>query len=322
MPPADRRRAAVDPSSAGIAAALSAYILWGALTLYWKLLDEFDAVELVGWRIVSAALVMAATITVGRRWDAIRRTVTDRRLLGRVVAAALLLAANWTTYVWAVANDHVVDTALGYFLAPLATMTIGVLAYRETLRPVQRLAVLFAAAAVIVMTVSAGRLPIVAIVLAGSWSIYGWTKRQTSLAPIESMAAESFVLALPALVLVILRIGSPGSVPDLADTTHLALVLGTGVITVVPLVLFARAAHHVPMTVLGPMQYLVPSINFLLGWLVFGEALEPVRVIGFALVWSGLGLMAVEAVRHARSVSAAVAPDNPRTPHPERSALR
>lgn len=310
-------------SSTGIVAALSAYVLWGALTLYWKLLTAFDPVELVGWRIASAALVMAATITVTRRWDAIRHTVGDRRLLGRVVAASVMLAANWTTYVWAVANDHVVDTALGYFLAPLATMSIGVLVYHETLRAAQRVAVALATGAVVLMTVAAGRFPVVAIVLAGSWSIYGWTKKRTELAPLESMAAESFVLALPALVLVAARITTPGSVLDRADAPHLALVLGTGVITVVPLVLFARAAHRVPLTVLGPMQYLVPSINFLLGWLVFDERLETVRVIGFALVWAGLGLMAVDAVRRAQRVSASDdPPDSHRTPRRERSALR
>ncbi len=280
---------------------LIAYLVWGALTLYWKQLHRFDPFELVGWRVVSAATIMAVVLTATGRWTRVRAVLYDRHLLGRVALAALLLTTNWTTYVWAVVHGRVIETALGYFFAPLGTIAIGVFAFHEPLRRLQRAAVALAVIALVVLTVSYGRLPLVAILLSVSWTLYGWMKKRVPLTPLESMSAESFIVLIPAIVTVIALSSRAGSVTTSASAGEATMVALTGLATVVPLMLFAWAAQHTPLTILGPMQYLIPTINFLLGALVFHEPLSGVRLFGFALVWVGLALLTVDTVHLQRS---------------------
>ena len=282
-----------DAHRSGIVAAAAAYTLWGALTIYWKLLRDFDAFELVGWRIISAVVLMSAVLTATRRWQHVQQVLRSRSLFGRVVLSAVLLTANWTAYVWAVVNGRVIETALGYFMAPLGAITIGVIVFHEQLRRAQIVAIVFAVTAILVLTISYGTVPWIALTIAISWSIYGWLKKEVPLTPVESMSAESFVLLVPAIVVITALAGGSDSVASTATAGEWVLVALTGVATVIPLMLFAWAAPRVPLTVLGPMQYLVPSINFVLGWAVFGEPLPPERLAGFGLVWVGLVIMAV-----------------------------
>ena len=290
-----------DQLRGGLVAGLGAYLVWGALTVYWKQLTDFAAFELVAWRVMSASLIMATVLTATRRWPHLRPVLSDRRLLARVVLAAGLLTCNWCAYVYAVVHGHVIETALGYFMAPLGTIAVGVVVFRETLRNVQKYAVGFAVAAVVVLTFSYGSVPWVALILALSWSLYGWLKKQVPLTPLESMAAESFIVVLPAIVVATALAGSADSIPSTASGGQFVLIALTGVATVVPLMLFAWAAQRVPLTVLGPLQYLIPTINFLLGWLAYDEALPVSRVIGFAFVWTGLALVTVDTVRRAKA---------------------
>ena len=289
----------------GVITGILAYVVWGLLTLYWKLLNGFKAFELVGWRVMSAAVIMSVTLTATRRWSHLRVVLTDRKLLARVAMAAVLLTGNWCTYVWAVVHGNVIETALGYFLAPLGTMAVGVIAFGERVDRAQRIAIGFALVAVVVLVVSYGEVPWIALILATTWSAYGGLKKRVPLTPIESMSAETFVVLVPAIVTALVLAGRAGSIPTTATTGELILVVLTGVATVVPLMLFAWAAHRVPLTLLGPMQYLIPTINFLLGWLVYHEALPMSRLAGFALVWIGLIVMTVDTVqrraRHGRS---------------------
>lgn len=290
----------------GLIAGLTAYLVWGALTVYWKQLTEFDAFELVGWRVMSSAAIMGGVLTATGRWGAVRSIVRDRSLLARVTLAAFLLTGNWTAYVFAVVHDHVIETALGYFMAPLGTIAVGVLVFHEHLTRLQRVAVGLAVVAVLVLAVTYGQVPWIALILAGTWSLYGWLKKQVPLHPLESMAAESFVVLVPAIVVATALAGADDSIPTSASAGKLVLVLLTGVATVVPLTLFAWAAHRVPLTVLGPMQYLVPTINFLLGWLAYDEDLPASRVTGFAFVWAGLVLITIDTVRRGRAAGGAV----------------
>jgi len=285
----------------GLEAAIVAYVMWGLLTLYWKQIADFDPVELVGWRISTAALVMTAVLILTGR-VANLRLLLDRHTLVSVIAASLLLTVNWSTYVWAVANDHVIDTALGYFLAPLGTMAVGVYLLGERLTPLKRVSIAFAIAAVIVLVFSYGAVPWVALLLAFSWTSYGFVKRRVALDPVTSLTGELLVLVVPAVAIVVARFGSADGVPREASHLELLLVIGTGVITATPLLLFAFAAKRVPFTILGPANYLIPVTNFLLGWLIFDEALPPSRVVGFALVWCALIFATVDMVRSARQV--------------------
>jgi len=272
--------------------------MWGLLTLYWKEIEHFQPAELVGWRITTASLVMTTGLVLTGRASRLR-LLLDRTTLASVVAASLLLTVNWSTYVWAVSNDHVIDTALGYFLAPLGTMAIGVFLLGERLTPLKRVSIACAVAAVVVLVVSYGAIPWVALLLAVSWASYGFVKRRVALDPITSLTGELLVLVVPAVVIVIARFGDADGVPQQASHVELVLVLGTGIITATPLLLFAYAAKRVPFTILGPANYLIPVTNFLLGWLIFDEALPPSRIVGFALVWCALIFATVDMVRGA-----------------------
>ena len=178
-------------------------------------------------------------------------------------------------------------------------MAIGVFVLGERLTPLKRVSIGFAVAAVLVLVVSYGAIPWVALLLAVSWASYGFVKRRVALDPITSLTGELLVLVVPAVAIVIARFGDAGGVPQQASHVELVLVLGTGVITATPLLLFAYAAKRVPFTILGPANYLIPVTNFLLGWLIFDEALPPSRIVGFALVWCALIFATVDMVRGA-----------------------
>lgn len=286
--------------SAGVAAGLAAYVLWGLLTVYWKELSGLDAFGLIGQRILWALLVLVPVLALRGGLGALGRLRAEPRLVGRTAVAALLLATNWTTYVWAVTHDNVVETALGYFIAPLGTVALGVVVLRERLRPPQIVALALAATAVGVLTLGYGRLPVFALILGVTWSLYGLLKKVVPLSAVQSLTAETLVLAPVAIVLVVLT--APGGDGLVATATPLQLVLVplSGLVTTVPLLLFAYAAQRVPLTTLGPLQYAVPTINFLLGVLVYDEALPPWRLAGFVLVWVALVVLTVDAVRSAR----------------------
>jgi chloramphenicol-sensitive protein RarD len=299
MPATDQR--AAERQRSGIIAGLIAYVVWGLLTVYWKQLHRFDAFELIGWRITASAIITAVALTFTRRWSNLRVLLHDRALLLRVAIAASLLTVNWTSYVWAVVHDHVLETALGYFIAPIGTVTVGVLVLHETLRRAQRIAMLFALAAVVVLTVSYGHVPWLALAIAVSWTGYGYLKKQVPLGPLESMAAESFILVVPAFTVAVLLAGRADSIPNSASGRELTFALLTGAATVGPLMLFAFAAHRVPLSIIGPMQYIVPSMNFVIGWLIYDESLPAVSLLGFALVWIGLAVLTVDSARRARA---------------------
>jgi chloramphenicol-sensitive protein RarD len=281
----------------GLQAAVTAYVMWGLLTIYWKQLAGLNAFELIGWRVVSASAVMALYMQLTGGWPAVRGAFSERATAGRIVVAAVLLTANWATYVWAVVNARIIETALGYFLAPLGTMAIGVFVLGEQINPLKRWSVVFAVAAVVVLTVSYGELPWIAIMLAATWSAYGLTKRRVPLEAAQSLAAETLVLIVPATILVATGWWREGGIPHAATAVDWGFLVGSGIITMVPLVLFAFAAKRVPFTVLGPANYLVPIINFVLGWLVYDEPLSASRFAGFALVWVALMLVTLDTLR-------------------------
>lgn len=291
----------------GIAAGIAAYVVWGLLTIYWKQLHRFDAFELIGWRITSAAIVMVIVLAATRGWSQLTPLRHDPVLRRRVLGSALLLTTNWTAYVWAVVHDHVLETALGYFIAPIGTVSVGVLLLGEHLRRAQRIALGFAVASVVVLTVSYGSVPWLALLIAASWTWYGYLKKSVPLTPVAGMAAESFVLVVPAVAVAVVMAGRADSIPSSADRVELAYAFLTGVATVLPLILFAYAAQRMPLSMIGPMQYIVPSMNFLIGWLLYDEELPVSRWIGFGLVWIGLAVLTADSARrlHAARTGAA-----------------
>ena len=285
-----------DESRNGVRAAVLAYVVWGLLTIFWKRLQQFDPFELIGWRIVASAIVMALVVTIRGRWSVIVAALRDRRMAGRLTLAAILLTANWTSYVWSVHNDRILEAALGYFMAPLATMLLGILVLGEERSRLHLAALGFAVASVVVLTISYGRPPYLALLIAVTWSLYGLLKRSVTLSAVESLAGETFVLVIPAVLVLLLLSGQPDSVLHTATAPDWVLVALTGVVTAVPLLLFAYAAQRVPFTLLGALQYLVPTINLVLGWLVYDEPMSTTSLVGFALVWVALVLVTLDRV--------------------------
>lgn len=292
------------PDRTGVFAGVSAYLLWGFITVYWKALKAFAPLELIGYRILMSVVLLVVILAAKGRLTSLFQKLSADRLWTRVACAALLLAINWTTYVVVIHDGKVIEAALGYFIAPLGTMLIGVKVLHEKIRPIQLVSALLGLTAVVVLTISYGRVPYIALAMAASWALYGLLKRQVPLQPLESLMSETIFLVVPAIALIIWFSRYDNSVVQSANFWHIILILLSGVVTAVPLLLFAAASLKLPLTVLGPMQYSVPTINFLLGWLAYHEKMSPSRFVGFGLVWIALVIVTVDSIRRARRSSA------------------
>ncbi|MCX6531813.1 MAG: EamA family transporter RarD [Actinobacteria bacterium] len=285
----------------GVAYGLGAYITWGLLTIYWKFLKDFNAFELIGWRVVTSSIILLTVIIYTKRLRSLVTALRDPKLCLRIALASILLSINWTTYVWAVVHENVIETALGYFISPLATMIIGFAVLREPIRSAHRAVIAFAGIAVVILTYSYGRPPYLALIIAGSWSVYGYLKKQVPLSSLESLSAEVLMLLVPAIGILIWGFNRSDSVKNIATTTQWTFVLFTGLMTAIPLLLFGAASRRVRLSLLGPMQYLVPTFNFFLGWLAYNEKLDTTRLVGFAFVWFGLVILITDSVKSSKN---------------------
>lgn len=301
----DGSAAGADERRRGAAAGVLAYVAWGLLPLYWRALGHSRASEIVADRIVWSLVFSLPVLLVPAhrgpgvwaRFGFLRR----RRTLALLAAAGVVIAVNWSVYIWAVDAGHVLDTSLGYYVNPLVTVLLGVTVLGERLRRVQWLALAVAAAAVVEMAVAAGRFPWIAVVLAGSFGTYGLLKKRAGAPALESLAVENAVLLLPAAAWLVHLARSGEGTATTAGRGHLLLVVGTGVITLVPLAAFAAAATRLPLVTLGLLQYLAPTLQFVLGLTVFGEGLAPSRLVGFGLVWLALVVLTADALRAGRT---------------------
>src|SRR5947209_3343339 len=279
----------------GIGLGVTAYLIWGLFPLYWPLLEPAGAVEIlahrVAWSLVTVVLLLAI---VTRSLSALPR---DRRRLLLLTAAAVLIGVNWGVYIWGVNNHHVVETSLGYFINPMVSVALGVVVLGERLRHAQWAAVAVAALGVVVLTVEAGRPPWIALTLAASFGTYGLVKRVVGVGTVEALVVEAAVLT-PVAVGYLVIAGAGG---DQTFTTHGAghavLLASSGLVTAIPLLAFAGAAQRVPLSRLGLLQYLTPTIQFLIGVLVRHEAVSSGRLVGFGLVWVALVVFTVDTLR-------------------------
>jgi chloramphenicol-sensitive protein RarD len=277
----------------------AAYLLWGVFPLYFPLLDPAGAVEVLAHRVVWSLVVVAVLVQVTRAWPAVRSVVADRNKLWRLTVAAVVLAVNWGVYIYGVTSDQVVETSLGYFINPLVTVLLGVLVLRERLRPAQWAAVGVAAVAVLVLSIENGRPPWIALTLACSFGTYGLLKKTAVVGALEGLTVETAVLApLAGAYLVVLQATGDSTLTH--GPGHATLLALTGVVTAVPLLFFGAAASRVPLTTLGVLQYLAPTMQFLIGVVVFREPLGLAKVIGFCLVWVALGMFSADLMAHRR----------------------
>jgi chloramphenicol-sensitive protein RarD len=264
--------------------------MWGFFPLYWPLLKPSGAVEILAHRILWSLIVVAVVVLAMRRWRSLRATLAQRRTRWLLALAAVLITANWGTYIWGVNHDHVVETSLGYFINPLVSVLLGVLVLGERMRRLQWVAIGIAAAAVVALTVEYGRPPWVALVLAFSFGSYGLVKKKANAGALESLVVETMVVAPVALAYVVLLTATDESTFGSEGLGHALLVVGTGLITVLPLLCFGGAATRVPLSTLGLMQYLTPTVQFVLGLVVFHEPMPAMRWVGFGLIWVALAV--------------------------------
>ena len=284
----------------GLLLGVAAYTLWGLFPLYFRALAPAGALEILASRVVWSLLVVGLVLAVRAQWSFVTQVRRSRSQLATLSLAAVAIAINWGTYIYGVNSGRVVETSLGYFMNPLVTVLLGVFVLHERLRRAQWWALGVGAGAVVILAVDYGRPPWIALVLAFSFGLYGLLKKQAKVASVESLAVETAVLALPALVL----LGVLASRGDSTFTTegahHSLLLVSTGIVTVIPLLMFGGAARRLPLSTIGLLQYLAPTLQFLLGVLVFREDMPAVRYLGFALVWVALAIFTSDALRNSR----------------------
>ena len=277
----------------GVWYALGAYVLWGVFPIYWKWLHDVPALQVIGHRIGWSFIMLMIVILATKQWTRFRSTLTWR-VLGVYLVAGLLLSLNWLVYVWGVNAGHIVEASLGYFINPLFSVLLGMIFLKERLRPLQWLPVGLAAMGVIYLTWTYGSLPWIALTLTFTFGFYGLVKKLSPLGSLYGLTLETGLVFLPALGYLIFTettgqgaFGHSGFVSDV-------LMVGTGVVTAVPLLMFASAARRIPLTMVGIMQYIAPTLQFLLGVLLYKEPFTTTNLIGFSLVWAALIIFWVE----------------------------
>ena len=304
MPPATDRRRAGPTDPVGLASGLGAYLLWGAMPLYFPLLQPAGPVEIVANRVVWSLLFCLALLAVTRGWGPFRVALRTPRTLRLLAVAAVLVAVNWLVYVYAVLSDQVVDAALGYFVNPLVTVVLAVVVLGERLRPAQWGALGLGAVAVVVIAVGYGQVPWIAFALAVSFGLYGLVKNRVgrTVPAVAGLAVETLVLA-PLAGGYLVWLGLQGEATFVGyGPWHAVALLSAGVVTATPLLLFGAAARRIPLSLLGLIQYLTPTIQFVIGVVVLGEAMPPARWVGFALVWAALVILTADGLHQVRTV--------------------
>ena len=281
----------------GLLYASLAFVLWGLFPLYFHLLASVPAFEVVLHRSLWSLVFVGAVLGYLRRWHWLQLFRAQPQQLLLYACSALMLAANWLVYVYAVQTQQVIEASLGYFINPLFNVALGVLVLRERLGAVKWVAVALAAIGVVWMTWHLGRLPWIALVLAGCFSVYGLIRKTSALGALEGLALETLLLAPLVLPLLAWWTWSQGGVLLSADPLLIALVLLAGPLSVLPLVLFAAGARRLPLATLGLVQYVSPSIQLMLGLWVFGEPFDGPRLVGFVFIWTALALVSLDALR-------------------------
>jgi chloramphenicol-sensitive protein RarD len=281
--------------SGALAAALC-YFLWGLVPLYWKQLSAVSPLELVAHRHVWSLALLVALTAAQHGFGEIRATLRTPRLLTKNFLAALLLTGNWLVYVWGVNTGHVIETSLGYFLVPLVNVAAGRFVLHEHLRRLQWVAIALAGVGVATMIVQLGRPPWIALILAGTWGGYSLMRKQSKLGAITGLTLETLLLAPPAIAFLVWQhFSGAGAIGRVDLRTHV-LVVSSGVITAIPLLLFAYGAARVRLSTLGLLQYLAPSVQLVLGIWVYHEAFSRARAFSFSFIWAALALYTADNV--------------------------
>lgn len=278
----------------GILYGIGAYALWGFFPIYWKLLHDVPALQVIGHRIGWSFLILLAYIVARGQWKAFRASAMNWRTIGIYTIAAVLLSFNWLIYVWGVNAGFIVETSLGYFINPLLSVLLGVVFLRERLRPWQWVPVGIAAIGVGYLTFVYGRLPWIALSLAFTFGFYGFVKKLSPLGSLYGLTLETGIV-FPVAVIYIVLVGLNGTGEFLHNGSLIdVFLIGSGLVTTIPLLMFASAAKQIPLTIVGLLQYIAPTIQFLIGVFIYKEPFDQAHFIGFSIVWVALIIFAVE----------------------------
>jgi chloramphenicol-sensitive protein RarD len=278
----------------GILNGLAAYAMWGFFPIYWKYLHNVPALQVIGHRIGWSFLLLLIVILISKQWNEFRSAALHPKVIGIYAVAAVLLSINWLVYVWGVNAGFIVETSLGYFINPLLSVALGVLFLREKLRPAQWIPVGIAALGVIYLTLIYGRLPWIALTLAFSFGFYGLVKKLAPLGSLYGLTLETGIVFPVALVyLFVVEFSGTGSFFHSDALTNI-LLIGAGLVTTIPLLMFASAARQIPLSVVGLLQYIAPTLQFLIGVFLYKEPFDRAHFIGFAIVWVALIIFWVE----------------------------
>jgi chloramphenicol-sensitive protein RarD len=285
----------------GVWLGVAAYGFWGLSPLFWNLVDDVAVTDLLIHRILWSLPILGLAIAIQRRWSELGALLRSRRMILISIVTATLIATNWGVWLWAVTNEQIVEGSLGYFIGPLVSVLLGVIVLGERLRRLQWIAVGIAAFGVTGMTVSIGSLPWVSLTLAISFGLYGLVKKRPEVpAPLISLSGEMLVVAIPAAL--VLGFVNRADATAFTESGPIAVFfIATGVVTVTPLLLFAAAAKRVPLSMVGLLQYITPSMHFILGIWVFGEDLSATRLAWFSVVWLALGVYMYDSVTTLRT---------------------
>ena len=278
-------------------AALSTYLIWGVLPLYWNLLARAEANEILAHRIIWSFFFMVVVLMVTKRWQSFKedcRALWQNKKRGAILLlAAFTISLNWLTYIWAVNHGHVIDTSIGYYINPLMSVLFGIVFFRERISGLKKISLLLAAIGIVLMTYELGKLPWVAVVLAVSFSVYGALKKQLHLNPFSSITLETLLMVPFAVPYIGMLMMSPANHFSLATPDLALYLMGTGVVTAVPLVLFSYGANLLPLNVLGFFQYISPTIGLLLGIFFFHETFGMAQISALGFVWAAIMLFTV-----------------------------
>lgn len=278
-------------------AAVAAFFLWGVLPVFWKLMDFLPPVSIVAQRTLWSLLILLVILAWRKEGQVLAKGMRDPRAAAWQLLSGTLLASNWLLYVWATLNGRILEGALGYYLNPFFNMLFGVLWFGEKHSRLQLAAIVFALSGVAVQIPAVKGFPWVALTLAVTFSLYAVVKKRSSLEARLGLTAETCLLAPAALAWLVFHSASP---PAAFGGTwhHAALVAGTGLATTLPLIFFGHAARNISLTTLGILQFLGPTLQFFIGWRLYGEAMSPTRLISFALIWLAVGIYAANALLH------------------------
>jgi len=278
----------------GLMAAAVAFILWGILPVYWRILQQVPAYEILCHRMSWSLVVTFGLVLVTGRRGFFIRALREPKNRHTFTATSLLLAVNWLLYIWAVNAGFILETSLGYFINPLINVFFGMVFFGERMRPIQWLALFIAFLGVLYLTVYYGRFPWIALVLAISFAVYGLLHKKSELGALDGLCLETSILFLPATTFLIGLACTGGGSFGRIGLSGSILLAGTGIATTIPLLFFGYAAKKIPLSTLGLMQYLAPTINFLLGVFVYGEEFPRARMVGFLLIWTALAIFVAE----------------------------